>query len=298
MTELIKAYGIELKENIMLSEYSTLKIGGACRLAVFPKTADELKTAVDILQKSGVKHDIIGHGSNILFSDRGYDGTLVFTCKLNELKLISDTKIYAGAGAGLSSVSSLALKNSLSGAEFMHGIPGSCGGAVYMNAGAYGGEISSILKYSEHYDISTGKFVMLSNAENKFSYRSSIYQTNKELLITGACFELRRGNADEIKALMAENMQKRREKQPLEYPSAGSAFKRPQNGYAAQMIDECGLKGMSVGGAQVSEKHAGFIINIGGATSDDVLKLMNTVKEKVYEKFGVELEPEIQYIKD
>lgn len=287
---------IEVERDALLSNHSTFKIGGKCALAVFPKNKDELIKAVSILSAFKIKHRVIGRGSNILFADRGYDGALIFTNKTCGIRLLDGNKIYADAGASLKSTANLALKNALSGLEFAHGIPGSVGGAVYMNAGAYGGEIAGVLKYSDFYNAKTGECGRMEASEHSFSYRHSVFADNKELIILGSCFELKSADATEIKRVMDENAQKRRDKQPLEYPNAGSTFKRPPNAFAAQMIDECGLKGLSVGGAQVSEKHAGFVVNKGGATSADVLTLVEAVKERVAEKFGVTLELEIEYV--
>ena len=287
---------IDAERGVSLANHSTFKIGGNCALAVFPKSSEELKIALQTLKKYGIKHRVIGRGSNILFSDKGYDGALIFTNKMCEIRRENDVTVYAEAGATLKSAANFAYKNSLSGLEFAHGIPGSCGGGVYMNAGAYCGEISGVLKYSDYYNVETGELGRLDNSEHNFTYRHSVYVDRKELIILGACFELKAGERGAIKVVMDENALKRRQKQPLEYPNAGSTFKRPPNSFAAQMIDECGLKGFTVGGAQVSEKHAGFIVNKGGATALDVLGLVAKVKEKVAEKYGVELETEIEYV--
>ena len=287
---------IEVERDALLSNHSTFKIGGACALAVFPKDKDELIRSIEILSAHEIKHRVIGRGSNILFSDSGYDGALIFTNKMCGTRLLDGNNIYADAGATLKSVANFAYKKSLAGLEFAHGIPGSVGGAVYMDAGAYGGEIADVLKYSDYYNAKTGECGRMDAPEHSFSYRHSIFADKKELIILGSCFELKSADASEIKRVMDENAQKRREKQPLEYPNAGSTFKRPPNAFAAQMIDECGLKGLSVGGAQVSEKHAGFIVNKGGATSADVLMLVEEVKVRVAERFGVVLELEIEYV--
>ena len=287
---------IEAEKNALLSNHSTFKIGGECALAVFPKSREELTLAVKTLKAHGIRYRVIGKGSNILFSDSGYDGALVFTGKMRGVRLLDDGTVYADAGATLKSVANFALKNSLSGLEFAHGIPGSVGGAVYMNAGAYGGEVSGALRYSDYYNAKTGEINRMDNSEHGFSYRHSIFANNRDFIVLGACFELKPGDGDEIKSLMDENAIKRRQKQPLRYPNAGSTFKRPPNAFAAQMIDECGLKGLTVGGAQVSEKHAGFIVNKGGATANDVLSLIDEVKRRVAEKYGVELELEIEYV--
>lgn len=287
--------GVEYRSDVPLAPLSTFKIGGRCAVAVFPKMSEELVSAVRLAREYGVKYDVIGKASNLLFSDGGYDGMLLFVSHLNQIEH-GNGIICAEAGAHLGTLSSYAAAHSLSGLEFAYGIPGSLGGAIFMNAGAYGGEMKDVVAYSDYYDPIADSFGRFSGKEQKFSYRKSIYSENKHLIILGGAIKLNDGYEGDIRALMNENMQKRRDKQPLEYPSAGSAFKRPENGFAAQMIDECGLKGLSVGGAQVSEKHAGFIINKGGASSADVKSLMNEVADRVFEKFGVRLESEIRYI--
>ena len=286
---------IEYKTNISLSACSSFRIGGICPIGVFPKDKDELAFAIRKARELGVRYNVIGKGSNILFSDNGYNGMLIFTSRMNNITEDGDT-LYAETGVSLATLANQAQKASLSGLEFAYGIPGSLGGAVFMNAGAYGGEMRDVTVYSEYYDPKNDRFGRFSGEEQKFSYRESVYSHNEELVILGAALKLKKGNADEIKCLMNENMQKRRDKQPLEYPSAGSAFKRPTNGFAAQMIDECGLKGFSVGDAAVSEKHAGFVINKGNASAADVKALMEQVKDKVFRKYGVLLESEIRYI--
>ena len=300
ITEAINAFdvrGIKSCVDLSLKDHSTFAIGGNCALAVFPTNADELAFALDLSQKYGIDHEVIGKASNVLFSDDGYDGMMIFTSQMKQIIIKSETCIAVGAGANLTSLSVKAANLGLSGLEFACGIPGSCAGAVYMNAGAYGGEVSDVLEYSEYYDTNQKRFGVLYNADHKFSYRHSIYQDRKDMIITGACFKLAPAPMDNIKATMDEYTQKRRASQPHEYPNAGSIFKRPEGGFAAKMIDECGLKGLAVGGAQVSEKHAGFIVNRGNATADDVLKLIEIIKERVYKSFGTELECEIRVIK-
>ncbi len=287
--------GIEYKTNITLSAFSSFKIGGICPLGVFPKDREEIAFSIKKARELGVRYAIIGKGSNILFSDNGYNGMLIFTSHMNHISEDVDV-LYAEAGASLATLANCALKASLSGLEFAYGIPGSLGGAVFMNAGAYGGEMSNVTVYSDYYDPINDCFGRFSGDEQKFSYRESVYSHKEELVILGAAIKLKKANADEIRSLMNENMQKRRDKQPLEFPSAGSAFKRPTNGFAAQMIDACGLKGESVGDAAISEKHAGFVINKGNASAEDVKALMEKVKDKVFEKYGVALESEIRYI--
>lgn len=287
--------GAENKLNMLLGPLSTFKIGGACALAVFPKSVEELVSAVRLSIALGVKYAVVGRGSNLLFADEGYDGMMLFTSHMTQIKE-KNTLLYADAGVSLGVLSAHAAKNSLSGLEFAYGIPGSVGGAVYMNAGAYGGEMSDVTVYSDYYDPATDTFGRLSGNEQGFSYRNSVYSDQGTLIILGAAFELKFGNKEKIRNLMNDNLRKRREKQPLDFPSAGSAFKRPEGDFAARLIDECGLKGFSVGGAAVSEKHAGFVINKGNATANDVKILMKSVSDIVFDRFGVRLESEIRYI--
>lgn len=287
--------GVEYKPNMPLAPVSSFKIGGACAIAVFPKSRDEIAAAIRASRAEGVRYAVIGRASNVLFSDEDFDGAVIFTSRMTQIKEDSGL-VYAEAGVNLGTLSSLAASRSLSGLEFAYGIPGSLGGAVFMNAGAYGGEMGDVVEYSDYYDPESDTFGRFFGDEQSFSYRKSVYSVRDSLVILGAALRLREGDAVAIRALMNENMQKRRDKQPLDLPSAGSAFKRPKNGFAAQMIDECGLKGLSVGGAAVSEKHAGFVVNKGGATANDVKTLMQEVSDRVLERFGVRLESEIRYV--
>lgn len=297
LVEIVRAKGIECQTDMPMAPLSSFKIGGSCALAIFPSDRDQLAYAVREAIKEDVKYTVVGKASNVLFSDDGYDGMVIFMYHMNCIYDKENT-IFAEAGVPLGLLASYAMKQSLTGLEFTYGIPGSVGGALFMNAGAYGGEMSDVTVTSEYYDPITDTFGSFTGDEHKFSYRNSIYATRKELIILGGAFELEDGDQDEIRELMNENMRKRRDSQPIECPSAGSAFKRPKDGYAAQMIDECGLKGFSIGDAAISEKHAGFIINKGDATSEDVKRLMEEVRTRVYNKFGVMLENEIKYIEN
>lgn len=296
MDKKINNFGnIKIYENFELSKFSSFRIGGNARFAAFPKNSNELISLIDTATKSGIRHIVIGNASNVLF-DSGYiDALIIFTRDMKSCK-IDENKIIAECGCSLSALSVTARNASLSGLEFAYGIPGTLGGAVYMNAGAYGGEISDVLYESTVYDIKNGKISTLSNKDHMFSYRKSIF-SNKELILISSTLSMKKGEKEVISRTMSENMKKRTEKQPLEFPSAGSAFKRPQGMFAAELIEKSGLKGFSVNDAQISDKHAGFIINRGNATSDDVLLLINKTINTVKEKFGVVLEPEIIYIK-
>lgn len=277
-----------------LGPRTTFKIGGpADRLIAVENTA-QLSGLLRFLHEVGIPRLVLGRGSNLLVGDRGFRGAaLCLEGEFKSVALLADgVTLRAGAGASLASACAAARDNSLAGLEFAWGIPGSVGGAVYMNAGAYGGEMKDVVAASRHMgpDGLTGSFTP---QELDFSYRRSIY-TGREWVVTFADLRLAHGYREEIAAKMEELMARRKAKQPYDSPSAGSAFKRPKTGYAAALIEECGLKGRSVGGAQVSEKHSGFLINTGGATCQDVLKLMDLVRETVLRQTGVELEPEVR----
>ena len=277
-----------------LANHSTFKIGGKAEFAAFPKTADELCRILSFAASCDVRVRVFGNASNVLFSSDGVSGLVIFTGQIKELSAEGEY-IRASCGVKLSSLCNFALKNELSGAEFAFGIPGTVGGAVYMNAGAHGGEISHILVESTCLNMCTGEILTLSASEHEFGYRKSIFENGK-LLVLSSLFALKRGSAEEIEAKMKEYTEKRKASQPLSMPSAGSVFKRPAVGFSGKYIEDAGLKGFKIGGAQVSEKHAGFIVNAGGATSGDVLALIEKVKKVVSEKFGVMLETEIIYV--
>lgn len=291
---LLNIPGLEISENTSCKTLTTFKVGGCCT-AVYPKTKDAFAACIQELKENGIKFIVIGNGSNIVFDDDGYDGVVVVTTELKDIE-ISENKIHALCGAPLHSLCTAACAASLSGLQFAYGIPGTVGGAVFMNAGAYDGEIKDCIVRVECFDPELMKFITLSKEECDFSYRHSAFEDNG-LIIVSADFELQKGNKEEIKCQMSEIIQKRRDKQPLNYPSAGSAFKRYPGRYTARMIDEAGLKGYSVGGAQISEKHAGFIINKGGATCEDILNLVNTVKSVIKDREKIDIECEIRFIK-
>lgn len=275
--------------------HTTFKIGGAAKVAVFPKNADEVSRIVSCARENNIRLVTVGNGSDLLVSDNGIDGTaLIISNKMSEIELIDDETIFAQAGASLAQLCRFALENSMSGLEFAYGIPGSCGGAAFMNAGAYGGEMKDVLFKCEHID-ENGNKGFFENEQLCFSYRKSVY-TDNNFVITGIYCKLKKGNYEEIKSKMDDFLQRRKSKQPLEYPSGGSTFKRPEGNYASALIEQCGLKGFSVGDAQVSEKHAGFVINKGDATCEDVLKLCEKVKQVVFEKTGYELEMEVRFV--
>ena len=292
----IKGAGVEYKANELLSRRSSFKIGGPASLVIFPRKKDEMIMILDAATKHNVKFVVIGHGSNILFDDAGYDGAIISTIHMGAMQ-ITDTMMWAECGASFTAMALAAAKSDLTGLEFAYGIPGSCGGAVFMNAGAYGSEMSAVIRCAECYDIANKKIVTLNKGELDMSYRRSVFMTKNELVILSATLELKTGERVAINDTMMKNKQSREDKQPLKMPNAGSVFKRHEQGAVSKMIDECGLKGYRIGGAQVSEKHAGFIVNSGDATSDDVLDLIAHIKKTILEKYGFEPECEIRYIR-
>ena len=292
--KLLNENKIEYVEGELMSKHTSFKIGGAADIFVNPKSTKELKALLQIGKTANLPVCLVGNGSNLLVSDGGIEGLVVSTLKMKKITLVSEDEIFAEAGASLTAVCLFALKNSLAGMEFAYGIPGSIGGAVYMNAGAYGGEMKDIIKNVQSLDKSLN-LVERPLEELGLGYRESVYKSNGEI-ITGVTLKLKKGNSHDISKQMELLMGKRQTSQPLDFGSAGSTFKRPVGYYAAALIDECGLKGLSVGDAQVSEKHAGFVINKGKATCNDVLKLIEEIKDTVYTKKGVKLETEVIFV--
>ena len=296
LINLCKKFNCRYLENEKMSLHTTFKIGGNARLVVYPKNEEEIREFVKCAKAENVRLIAIGNGSNLLVDDGGIDAcVLILGEPFAEIKLIDDETIYAKAGAKLITLCRFAYENSLSGLEFAYGIPGSAGGAAFMNAGAYGGEMKDVLYKCEHID-SNGNVGALEGEKLALSYRHSAYYDNGSI-ITGLYLKLKKGDKAEIKAKMDDLIGRRRAKQPLEFPSAGSTFKRPEGYFAGALIEQCGLKGKSVGGAQVSEKHAGFVINKGNATCSDVLNLCKACSDKVFEETGVKLEMEIRVTK-
>ena len=295
ISEILNTLKIENHKNYNLSELSSFHIGGAASLVAFPKSQEELIEVILNAKKENVRFEMIGNGSNILFASSGYEGIIISTKKMSFCD-VGDGYINVSCGNKLSSISKLAKDNSLSGMEFGFGIPGTIGGAVAMNAGAYGQQMSDVVLSTVAYDILNNKLIELNGNEHDFSYRHSIYSDNKDLVCLSVKLKLTPASKEEIELKMKQNAESRKNSQPLDMPSCGSYFKRPEGFFAAKLIDDCGLKGLSVGGAQVSPKHAGFIVNTGGATSDDVLELAEIIKAKVMDKFSVLLENEVKYI--
>lgn len=281
------------REDESMAGHTTFRCGGRVKWLLKPENVQETAEILKICHENEIKPFFLGNGSNLLVREKGYDGVVIAAEGLTALEE-GEGGLEAGSGVLLPRLAAFAAQRGLSGLEFAGGIPGSVGGGARMNAGAYGGEMKDVVRWVEYLD-ETGALHRLAGADCAFGYRHSVF-CEKAWFITRVGFELEPGKEEEIRATMAELNQKRREKQPLEYPSAGSTFKRPEGHFAAALIDQCGLKGFTVGGAQVSEKHAGFVINRGGATADDILKLMDEVTKRVKERTGVELEPEVEIL--
>ena len=293
LEKLCRDIGAQYSLNEPLAPYTSMKIGGACDILVHAGSEYVVREVVSLCKNDNIPYFVLGKGSNVLVSDNGYHGCVILVGKdMSEIRVdIEKNTISAATGASLKSVCMAALENGLTGLEFAYGIPGSVGGALYMNAGAYGGEMKDIVKSCRYVD-ENGEYQEMNADEMELSYRHSFF-TGKKCIIISVTMELKKGDKSEIKARMDELMQRRRDKQPLEYPSCGSTFKRPEGYFAAALIEECGLKGFTIGGAQVSEKHSGFVINRGGASFEDVMALVDHIKSVVREKKGVELECEM-----
>lgn len=277
-----------------MSRHTTFRIGGPADYFLIPETVHEIREILKICREENLPYFILGNGSNLLVSDKGYRGVIIQLYRNMSRVSVEGTCIRAQAGALLSAIAAAAKNASLTGFEFAGGIPGTLGGAVVMNAGAYGGEMKDVLSEVTVLD-KNGEILTLSSGELKMGYRTSIVKS-AEYLVLEASISLKEGNQEEIRDRMKELTEQRTSKQPLEYPSAGSTFKRPEGYFAGKLIMDCGLRGYCVGGAQVSEKHCGFVINTGNATAEDVRILMKNVSDMVYEKFGVILEPEVKFL--
>lgn len=280
--------------NEPMSKHTSFKIGGPAEIFVKINNVEELKLIIKISKQAEVPITVVGNGSNLLVSDDGIRG-IVLKIEFDKIEIEEESgKLKVGSGVKLAFLAQKCLKEKLEGFEFASGIPGTIGGAIRMNAGAHGSEMKDIVKKITCMT-RDGKIQVISNEEAKFEYRNSIFSQN-DYIILEAEIQLRKGNPEEIRSKMDEYATYRKEKQPIEYPSAGSTFKRGNDFITAKLIDECGLKGYQIGGAQVSEKHAGFIINKENATAEDVKQLMKYVEEQVYNKFGKKIEPEIEII--
>lgn len=281
--------------NAPMKEYTSFRAGGNAALLIKPENAGELSYALKVLSERGVEHMVIGNGSNLLVKDSGYRGVILRIGEPFQEFNVTGDRMEAGAGVLLSAAARAAQGASLTGFEFASGIPGTVGGAVFMNAGAYDGEISYILESAEILSRNGSRIFTLKKDELEFSYRYSLLQRTGDVLLK-AVFHLEKGDREKIDARVKELTARRTEKQPLNYPSAGSFFKRPPNHFAGKLIQDAGLQGLTVGGAQVSTLHAGFIVNIGEATATNIIDLMEIVRGAVFEEFGVLLEPEVRII--
>lgn len=289
---LAEILGCEARQNEPMSKHTSFKIGGNADAYIKVNNLSKLSTILKECQDSDVDYMILGNGSNLLVSDEGIRGAVIrLDGDFRKITLVDDTTIFCGAGATLAYLCKFALNCGLSGLEFAWGIPGTVGGAVFMNAGAYDGEMKDVVHSVSHIS-PNGEIGRTEKDDLRFGYRTSIYRSNN-MIITGITLKLKKGNPDEIRAKMDDYMLRRSTKQPLEYPSAGSVFKRPEGNFAGALIEQCGLKGKLCGGAQVSEKHAGFIINKSNATAKDVRELISQIQKTVSDKTGYNLECEL-----
>lgn len=287
--------GLELRDNEPMYRHTTFRVGGPVTLMALPRSVEELSTVVSLAKEAGIEPFFLGRGSNLLVADRGAEAFLIkLAGGLDRLELLGENSLYVGAGVTLAQAAVFALEHALTGLEFAHGIPGTLGGGVFMNAGAYDGELSQVVSWADCLDESGRRF-RLEGPDLELGYRTSVF-SRKPWVVTGARLDLTPGDPAAIRARMEDLSHRRRSKQPLEFPSAGSTFKRPAGHFAGALIQEAGLKGVRIGGAQVSEKHAGFVVNTGGATSDDILSLIRLVRDTVLEKTGVLLEPEVRML--
>lgn len=282
----------KVKYNEKMSKYTTMRVGGPCDCIVFPDEISKIKQVIDFCKNENITFFVIGNGSNLLVKDEGIHGVVIkLGHRFGKIE-IDGEYILAYAGATMPTLSQLAKKNSLKGLEFACGIPGTIGGGVKMNAGAYGSQISDIL-YEVTYMDEKEEIKTIKNKDCSFGYRKSIFTINPNYVILSAKFKLERGNIDVIENKMKENSLARKTKQPLEYPNFGSVFKRPEGYFVGKLVDDAGLRGYKIGGAQVSTKHTGFIVNVDNATCKDVLDLIGYVQTTVYNKFNVKLTPEV-----
>jgi len=283
----------ELEIDALMKDHIYFKVGGKVDILLKPTKIEQIEDTIKMCKSNNIPYFVIGNGSNLLVRDGGIRGVVIKLCDLNEV-IVDDRNIKAYCGALLKDVSTIAMENSLTGIEFACGIPGSIGGAVFMNAGAYDGEIKNTIIEAEVID-KEGNYKLLRGEGLQFGYRTS--NIKKEgYIVVSATLGLVEGDKEKISSRIADLTKKREERQPLEYPSAGSTFKRPEGHFAGKLIEDAGLKGYSIGGAQVSEKHSGFVINKGGATAKDVLDLINHIQEEVKRQFGVELKTEVRIL--
>lgn len=285
---------IAVLQNEPMREHTTFRIGGPAKMFA-TVNEEQLALLIRKAEELYIPYIVVGNGSNLLVSDAGYPGLIIKIADA-PVRMLDTCTLEASAGTSLARLAVAAAEAGLTGLEFAHGIPGTVGGAVMMNAGAYDGQISDVLVSSCCYDGAEKQFLKLEKDAHLFTYRHSSYMEHPCRVVTSAIFRLQPGNKDAIRAKMSELNSRRREKQPLEFPSAGSTFKRPEGHFAGKLIEDCGLKGYRIGGAQVSEKHAGFVINAGGATCQDVVQLMEYIEQQVYQRFAIRLEREVRVI--
>lgn len=286
---------IDAKSNVPMSTLTTFKIGGDAALVLTVKTRNQLSSLIKYLNGNSIDYIVLGKGSNVLVNDNGLDKVIIkLSGDFCEISMLDDNTLYCGAGLSLAGLCKEAENKCLSGLEFAWGIPGSVGGAAFMNAGAYGGEMKDVLYCVTHID-NEGKLGVIKSNDLKLGYRHSVYKENGYTII-GVTLKLKIDTQNNIRARMDDYMQRRKDKQPLEFPSAGSVFRRPEGNYAGALIEKCGLKGKSVGGAQVSPKHSGFIVNTGSATAEDVKKLIKLIQDTVKKETGYDLQREIIFL--
>ena len=284
----------DIYTNEPMKKHTSFKIGGNADIFVKIRNTEQTQKVIELSKKENEEITIIGNGSNILVKDNGIRGIVAKMCT-DSYEFIDEETIKVDAGMLNARISKIALDNELSGFEFAAGIPGTIGGAIKMNAGAYGSEMKNIVLGTTYLDLEDNTIKAINNEEHDFTYRKSIFSTKKAVILS-TTIKLNKSNKEEIQAKINENNESRKAKQPTDKPSAGSTFKRGTDFITAALIDQCGLKGFTVGGAQVSEKHAGFVVNIGGATAQDVIELTEIIKQKVYEKFNKQIELEIEII--
>lgn len=281
-----------IKYNEPMKKHTTMRVGGPCDCMVEPSSIEEIQKILEYARKNNIKYYVIGNGSNLLVKDEGVHALIIKIANKFSGVEVNGERIKAYSGCSVPKLSQIAKENSLSGLEFACGIPGSVGGGIRMNAGAYGSEMVNVVEKVGFLD-ENGKLNEIDGKDAHFTYRHSMFVENPKYIVVYAIYKLQKGNKDEISKIMEENMNFRKQKQPIEYPNFGSVFKRPEGYFVGKLVDECGLKGYKIGGAQVSTKHSGFMVNIEDATCKDVLDLIEYVKKKVYEKFNVKLQEEV-----
>ena len=281
-----------IKYNEPMKKHTTMKVGGPCDCMVEPSSIEEIQKVLEYVKENNIKYYIIGNGSNLLVKDEGVHALIIKIANKFSGFEVNGEYIKAYSGCSVPKLSQIAKENSLSGLEFACGIPGSVGGGIRMNAGAYGSEMVNVVEKVGFLD-ENGNLKEIDGKDAHFTYRHSMFVDNPQYVVVYAIYKLVKGNKEEISKIMEENMNSRKQKQPIEYPNFGSVFKRPEGYFVGKLVDDCGLKGYKIGGAQVSTKHSGFMINAGDATCKDVLDLIEYVKEKVYEKFNVKLQEEV-----